>query len=244
MATAAIAGCAAVPDQQLALEELRTEIRALAGDLDDIEQSLNGASGQMHQLQQVVDARLNGVDEQLATVLDRPPPVCEFPEIPPADPVRVACEAPAVVMVDDLADKMTVGSLEHIRIIPPSIEIAARIDTGADSNSLSATNLVYLERDGDDWVRFDVQSGEETHTLEREVSRFVRVFQQSDVVGTRRPVVELRVQLGPILGDFEFNLSDRTHLKYSVILGRSMLLDLIVVDVSQEFLQPLPNQEG
>ena len=122
--------------------------------------------------------------------------------------------------------------------------VAARIDTGADSNSLSATNLVFLERDGDDWVRFDLQARDGTHTLEREVRRYVRVFQQSDTAGARRPVVLLRVQLGDILGNFEFSLSDRTHLKHAVILGRSLLMDLILVDVSQQFLQPLPDGEG
>lgn len=241
LAAACLAGCAALEDQQLALQDLRDDVRGLAGELGEVERSLGAVSGQMQRFERAVDSRLDGIDEQLAKPIDLPPPICEFPEIPAADPAAMACEAPEETVAEPGTDKTVVGSIERIRITPPGIGITARIDTGADSNSLSATNMTFLERDGDDWVRFDLETADGTYTLERRVSRFVRVFQQSDSEGTRRPVVQLRVQLGQILGNFEFNLSNRTHLKHAVILGRSLLMDLMVVDVSQEFLQPLPD---
>ena len=234
-------GCAAVERQEAALEALRVEVRGLGDGLGDVERSVHDVSGRMQAFEQTVGARLDGIDEQLAKPISLPTPICEMPETLPVDVRGEACEAP--VEADAGAsedDKTVVGAVEHIRILPQDLVVTARIDTGADSNSLSATNLVYLERDGDDWVRFDVETGEETHTLERRVRRHVRVFQQSDVDGKRRPVVRLRIQLGETLGNFEFNLSDRTHLRHPVILGRSLLVDLMTVDVSREFLQPLP----
>ena len=239
-----MAGCATLEDQQQALLDLRGDVHDVAAELGEVDSSLNGVSERMKRLERSVDARLDGIEEQLARPIELPPPVCEFPDIPASEPAGAACEAPEEVVTETGTEKMVVGSLERIRITPPGITINARIDTGADSNSLSATNMVFLERDGDDWVRFDLETGDETYTLERRVSRFVRVFQQSDPIGARRPVVQLRVQLGQILGNFEFNLSNRTHLKHAVILGRSLLMDLIVVDVAQEFVQPLPEGEG
>ncbi len=238
-----LAGCALLEDQRLALQDLREEVRGMADDLGAVEQSLGEVSGEVQRFEQAVGVRLDGIDAQLAKPIELPPPICKFPETPAVAPASTTCEAPAETLAEPGTDKAVVGSVERIRVTPPGIDVTARIDTGADSNSMSATNLVYLERDGDDWVRFDFETRDGTHTLERRVRRFVRVFQQSDADGTRRPVVRMRVQLGQVLGNFDFNLSDRTHLEHAVILGRSLLMDLMVVDVSQEFLQPLTDGE-
>ena len=82
------------------------------------------------------------------------------------------------------------------------------------------------------------KSGPDTTTVEREVVRYVRVFQQADKEGSRRPVVEMRIRVGNVQAEFEFTLADRSHLEHSMILGRNFLTDLAVVDVGRQFLQP------
>jgi hypothetical protein len=163
------------------------------------------------------------------------------PPSPPQTVVNRSCEAKMQkVMVK--GDTMVVGTLENIWVEPPGVLITARIDTGAQSSSVHAANLQEFERDGDAWVRFDLVGNNVSHTLERQVLRHVRVVQQADSQGSRRPVVAIRIALGDVIDTFEFTLADRAHLEHQMIIGRNFLTDIALVDVSQEFIQPAPAQ--
>lgn len=147
----------------------------------------------------------------------------------------------ATQTVEMNADRLVVGELERVRIEPPGIVTVARIDTGAQSSSLHAENVTEFERDGDDWVRFDILDEDQNVTIERPVEKYVRVIQQSDKEGTRRAVVRLRLLIGNVSDSFEFTLADRSHLENVMILGRNFLTDIAVVDVGRQFVQPLAN---
>ncbi len=142
--------------------------------------------------------------------------------------------------VETTSDRMVLGELERVRIDPPGMVTEARMDTGAQSSSLHAENITPFERDGEDWVRFDVMNGDEKLTIERPVERYVRVFQQSDKEGSRRAVVRMRILLGNLSDTFEFTLADRSHLENVMILGRNFLTDIAVVDVGRQFVQSAP----
>ena len=240
LAAVTLGGCVSLEEQDIAIKSLRDEVRGLGERLDEIRTSVDGVANSANQANRAVDARLDLIETALQRPVEVPTPVCEFPELPQIVPEAVECEAEVETITENGTEKMVVGSVERVRILPPGVTLTARIDSGADSSSLSAANMVFLERDGDDWVRFDLIVDGETHRLERRVLRFVRVFQQSDADGVRRPVVRFRIQFGDILGLFEFNLSDRRHLEHPVILGRNLLVDLVVVDVAKKFAQPLP----
>ena len=146
---------------------------------------------------------------------------------------------PEVVLHDQ---RMVVGEVERVRVEPPGFITSARIDTGAQSSSLHAQNITEFERDGDDWVRFDVIDKDLNVTIERPVEKYVRVFQQSDKDGSRRPVVKMRILIGNVRDTFEFTLADRSHLQHNMILGRNFLTDIALVDVGRQYVQPLPGR--
>ncbi len=236
-----LGGCAGV-------EQRPTPYADLRGDVQGVRNEVAAAAHAVAELASLVkdqDARfslrLEAIEHEMAQPIEVPTPMCEAPA-PVVLQTPESCEPSLVPAIVESEGKITVGQLERIRIEPQGAVLTARIDTGANSNSLSAENLVYFERDGDDWVRFDIRTDDgQVSQMEREVQRHVRVIQQSDPDGSRRPMVYLRVRLGNVLGNFEFNLTDRSHLKHPVILGREFLADLMLVDVGQEFLQPLPD---
>jgi hypothetical protein len=203
--------------EDLARAEQRRNLRSRSVN-DDLIERVDSLSGSLDQLHQRVAQTCNVVTSEHS---------------PEAD----ACDTTREVVIAD--DMLLVGETEYVWIDPPGFQLNARVDTGAESSSLHAESVTEFERDGDNWVRFDVFFEDLSVTIERPVLKYVRVFQQSDKEGTRRPVVEMRVFLGSFQDTYEFTLADRSHLEHGVILGRNFLQDVALVDVSRQFVQPV-----
>jgi hypothetical protein len=141
-------------------------------------------------------------------------------------------------------NKMIVGELERVWLDPPGVNLVARIDTGTQSSTLLTDSLVEFERDGDRWVRFEIAIDDVTRSLERPVLRHVRVSQNAEGGSDRRPVVNIRLQIGDLQDTFEFNLTEGSHADYRMLLGRSFLTDIALVDVARRFVQPAHTGES
>lgn len=226
-------GCANLKPQPDPIAELSGQVRELEAQLAQTRHTMQTLASTQQESQADLAERITGVNTQLDDLPAAMSALCAA-----RAEVTTKCEGeaqPAVVMSDD---KMVVGELERVWIDPPGANLIARIDTGAQSSSVHAENLVEFERDGDDWVRFELTLNDTVTTLERQVVRYVRVYQQADRQGSRRPVVSIRLRLGDVQNSFEFTLADRAHLEYQMILGRNFLADMAMVDVGKKFVQP------
>jgi len=155
-------------------------------------------------------------------------------------PVSVVSCKPVAKASLNFDNKIVVGANEWIYLNPPGLHLNARIDTGAATSSISATNIVRFERNGKRWVSFDLElDDEEPVHMEARLKRNVRIRQASYEEIDRRPVVEIDVMLGEnIRQRTEFTLADRSRMSYPVLLGRSFLRDIALVDVGSEHLHP------
>ena len=165
------------------------------------------------------------------------------------DPVLVPADCNSELS-ETLAGKEMVGRAEWIGLPDIGTYLRARVDSGANTSSLSATEITRFERDGEDWVRFKlglseddiVVEGVRDEWIERPVERRVRIMQAAGAES--RPVVSLLMTLGPISETVEFTLSDRSHLNYPVLLGRRFLMDIALIDVAETYLHPRPEFPG
>lgn len=177
------------------------------------------------------------------TILDAIATQVEKPECPP---VQVQKQCPATDnskgRADRLKGKVIVGEVENFYLAGPGLIYKARIDSGAETSSIDARNITRFERDGSNWVRFDVPvpGADKFVTLEKEISRRVRVIQASADEAERRVVVELQFFIGDHRQVAEFTLADRTNLTYEVLIGRNILRDVMLVDVGKEYATELP----
>lgn len=138
-----------------------------------------------------------------------------------------------------LGDKFLLGEVESVQIDEFNTSFATRIDTGAESSSLDARNLVLFERDSVQWVKFDVYTQgvqNPPQSFEAKVVRFVRIKQDSNESDDRRPVIHAHLKIGKYAAETDLNLTDRSHLDYPLLLGRKFMKDIAVVDVSQSFI--------
>jgi len=131
--------------------------------------------------------------------------------------------------------KLLLGEVEDVELIDQELTLEARIDTGAETSSLGVYRLLKFERDGKDWVRFALKPSEKATTHEYPVHDNVRIKQQDEDGSEARFEIELDLKLGNnVYRNQLFNLSSRRHFDYQILIGRSFLRDIAIVDVGSK----------
>ena len=132
--------------------------------------------------------------------------------------------------------KMIFGEDEFIYVKEANAYIDARIDTGAAVSSISATDITEFERNGKKWYRFTLSANDRFIEMEAPHVRYSEIRQSSKNTTTKRPVVSLNVKIGDYSTSSEFTLTDRSNMQYSLLIGRTFIQDIAVVDVSRQHI--------
>jgi hypothetical protein len=217
--------------------------------LEDIRASVNTQRSTLVTMENNANIRyehlLNQDQESTRVILDAIATQVEKPVCPPPVAQRECPRIPADTgRADRLKGKVIVGEKEKFYLAGPGLVYTARIDSGAETSSIHARNVQRFERDGSNWVRFEIPvpgaESEEWIPMEKEISRRVRIVQASADESERRVVVELQFAIGDHQQVAEFTLADRENLTYEVLIGRNVLRDVMLIDVGKEFATELP----
>ena len=148
---------------------------------------------------------------------------------------------PQLSHAGERAPKMILGWLETTQLMASGMRIKTKLDVGAKTSSMQATNIQRFERDAKPWVSFDftdedVDTGEErTLRLEGPLVREV-VIKRHGATNITRPVVTQQLCLYNQVYKTEFSLADRGKFNYSILLGRSFLSRVALIDPAKTFL--------
>lgn len=142
-----------------------------------------------------------------------------------------------------MKELMIIGRAERVELPQLSLKhIPAKIDTGADASSIWATASV------DEHGKLDVVFfGPESEFYDGEVHVFPKsaysVTRVSSSFGHReiRYKLKLKIKVHGRIINGSFTLADRSKKLYPILLGRSLLKNKFIVDVSKG--KPLVNQE-
>jgi hypothetical protein len=126
------------------------------------------------------------------------------------------------------------------------LRIKAKVDTGARSSSLHATDLEEFEEGGKPWIRFTVLPVQKSdHGMVRVQAPVAdrRAVRPSTGRSEVRPVVEVEVQVGDLRFPCEVTLARRDQMGFRMLLGRTALRRRFLVDPGRSYLQP-PSSPG
>jgi hypothetical protein len=141
-----------------------------------------------------------------------------------------------IVNADMLKNKVIVGWIEKVRVLPEDLVMHAKIDTGADNSSINALKPKEFTKDGRNWIRFTLKNREgKAITLERPIVRIAKIKKRKSESRQHRPVVMLGLCIGNMYREVEVNLADRRRFKYQLLIGRSFMRDKLLVDPSATY---------
>lgn len=120
---------------------------------------------------------------------------------------------------------VVIGWIEHIDL--PNIglmNIRTKIDTGARTSALHATQIEHFSRDNTPWVRFHVQVTETEDGVDIEAPIYdIRHIKNTGGVPEERVVIRTTFQLGGRNRPITVSLTDRTGMTFAMIVGRTAL---------------------
>lgn len=144
----------------------------------------------------------------------------------------------------------TLGYVEWVVMQDTSLRLKARLDTGAKTSSLHAVNVEPFEKDGAEWVSFQIPlgdhedqptEGELDHEdvileFERPVERTV-LIKRKGASSQKRYVVMMDFCIAGTTHTTQFSLTDRGKFSYPALLGRRFMRDdNILIDSADAFM--------
>ena len=175
--------------------------------------------------------------QSAAAQCPQPEPNLWPPVEPRSCPKPVQCPLYLEGVATNSGNIAIIGQVEYVDVMSIPIRKKARIDTGAETSSIDATDIVEFERDGEKWVQFQVtdRSTDDVFEVKAPVVRSV-LIKQHGVDNVRRQVVELDLRMGAIRETVEVTLADREKFDFPLLIGRNFLQGRAVVDVSRKYL--------
>ena len=126
-------------------------------------------------------------------------------------------------------EKIRLGGVENVVLLPWGVSMPARIDTGAATSSLDARNLTIKGKT----VEFNLpqQYGGRKISLPLDKWKTVKTSEALE----RRPVVFIEMCIGSKRVRTRVNLNDRSKVKYPLIIGRNTLSHDFVVECNTSY---------
>lgn len=133
--------------------------------------------------------------------------------------------------VSAAAEKTVYGLNEYARLAGIDLEVAAKLDTGAKTASLSARDIKRFKRNGESWVRFYLAiDAAHSHPIERPLARVSKIKRRAgdidpedDKKYTSRPVKFTSMLRRAVPMHTSRVMTGRSAFQYPLLIGSEAL---------------------
>ena len=144
----------------------------------------------------------------------------------------------------DALPPLLIGACEWVALPDLGIgPLRARVDTGARSCALHATDQERFEREGKEWVRFVVHLGfDGTRRQQQCAAPLVGLRRVKNTSGEieERFTIHTPILIGSHQWSVDITLTNRERMRYRMLLGRQAMKHHAVVYPAHTFLQGKP----
>ncbi len=142
--------------------------------------------------------------------------------------------------------KLVIGWREWVQLPGLGVfETKAKVDTGADNSSLHAFGVERFERDGSEYVRFDVHPKQRSKKPVVHCEAPLVMEKKVRNPGGRselRPVIRTTIVVAGIEIEALVNLTSRDEMGFRMLLGRRAVRGRFVVDPGRSYLGQRPRR--
>lgn len=145
------------------------------------------------------------------------------------------------VLTNKIPRLPTVGWREWVALPELGIsKIKVKVDSGARTSALHATEIQYLSIRGKNKVRFKVSPNQDTTKGAKTVTADLigkKIVKSSIGISTKRPTISTLVQIGEYHYPIKVTLINRDVMGFRMLLGRGALRKRFLVDCGKSFCQ-------
>lgn len=136
--------------------------------------------------------------------------------------------------------KKIIGRIEKVDLPALNLNnLDAKIDTGAYTSSLHCHHIQIEQKEGERWVQFYVLDPDhpeyEKRPYKSRVHKIKKVKSSNGQV-EERVVIKQAIRFCGENRQIQLSLTDRSEMKFPVLIGRRFLSGKYLVDVSSKFL--------
>ena len=117
--------------------------------------------------------------------------------------------------------------------------VKARVDSGAKTSTIHASNIHKFNRKGEKWVSFEVHPIQDTRRITLTCKAKIidyRNIKSSSGISEKRYVIQSMMKIGNYKWNIELTLANRDSMGFRMLLGREAMENRIFVDPANSFL--------